>query len=100
MVRKGGLPITTFTYSVCMIHFIESWPDNLLLNSDCSANILENIIALQNIGRFERGTLANISKFHIPSLKPKSMFCELVLLVNYVFYSMYGGGVKILLVKG
>ena len=52
-----------------MIHFIEeSWPDNLLLNSECSSNILENTISLQNITRFERGILANISKFHIPIL--------------------------------
>ena len=32
---------------------------------------------------------SNILKFHIPSLKPKYVFCQLVLLVNYVLYSMY-----------
>ena len=52
-----------------MIQFIESWLDNLLLNTECSANILENIISLQNIAPFERVTLANISKFNIPILR-------------------------------
>ena len=90
MVRKGGLPITTFTYSVCMIHFIESWPDNLLLNSECSADILENTMLYKILVQNHKNLIPSLFDCHnrfrsFVTTQSSDYFLSLTILVHHSF---------------